>query len=85
MLNLPSLYYQRLRGDMILLYRLVHHNSDSSLLDLFKNFKYFKSHCNSCHHQNFSPTEQLIIGTSYVPAHIVNTNSIDTFKNELHK
>ena len=35
-LNLPSLNYRRLRGDMIFLYQITHHNSDSSLIDLFQ-------------------------------------------------
>ena len=35
-LNLPSLNYRQLRGDMIFLYQITHHNSDSSLIDLFQ-------------------------------------------------
>ena len=56
-LNLPSLYYQRLIGDMIFMYQISHHNLDASLLDLFQptlttctrghSFKYFKPRCTS--------------------------------------
>ena len=62
-LNLPSLNYRQLRGDMIFLYQIIHHNSDSSLLDLFQpalitstrghNFKYFKPRCNTRYRSNF--------------------------------
>ena len=35
-LNLPSLNYWQLRGDIIFSYQITHHNSDSSLIDLFQ-------------------------------------------------
>ena len=35
-LNLPSLFYRRYRGDMILKYQVTHKNIDGSLLNLFK-------------------------------------------------
>ena len=62
-LNLPSLNYRRLRGDMIFLYQITHHNSDSSLTDLFQpalttstrghNIKYFKPRCKTRYRSNF--------------------------------
>ena len=67
-LNLPSLYCQRLRGDMIFMYvPNSHHNLDTFLLDLFQpalttcnrghSFKYFnyKPHCKTrCQYNFFS-------------------------------
>ena len=56
-LNLPSLYYRWLRGDMILMYQITHKNTDTLLLNLFTatpvtitrghNYKFFKPRCNS--------------------------------------
>ena len=63
LLNLPSLNYWRLRGYMIFLYQITHHNSDTSLIDLFQralttctrghNIKYFKPRCKTHHRCNF--------------------------------
>ena len=92
-LNLPSLNYRRLRGDMIFLYQITHHNSDSSLLDLFQpalttstkghNFKYFKPRCNTRYRSNFS--YRTIDNWNNLPSlnFIVNADSINSFKNLL--
>ena len=91
-LNLLSLYYRRLRGDMIFLYRITHHNSDSSLLDLFQpalttstrghNFKYFKPRCKTRYRCNFF-LYRTIDNWNNLPLHIVNVDSNNSFKNLL--
>ena len=91
-LNLPSLCYRRLRGDMILLYQITHSNTDDSLLDLFMtasvattrghNFKFFKPRCNSrCRFKSFSC--RTIDNWNNLPTYIVNANSVNSFKNLL--
>ena len=91
-LNLPSLNYRRLRGDMIFLYQITRHNSDSSLLDLFQpalttstrghNFKYFKPRCNTRYRSNFF-SYRTIDNWNNLPSYIVNADSINSFKNLL--
>ena len=91
-LNLPSLNYRRLRGDMISLYQITRHNSDSSLLDLFQpalttstrghNFKYFKPRCNTRYRSNFF-SYRTIDNWNNLPSYIVNADSINSFKNLL--
>jgi len=91
-LNLPSLCYRRLRGDMIFLYRITHNFTDSSLLDLFQsaratgtrghNFKFFKPRCNSRFRHNFF-SYRTIDSWNNLPLYIVNANSINLFKNLL--
>ena len=91
-LNLPSLCYRRLRGDMILLYQITHSNTDDSLLDLFMtasvattrghNFKFFKPRCNSRCRFNSFPC-RTIDNWKNLPTYIVNANSVNSFKNLL--
>ena len=59
-LNLPSLYYCRKRGDMILVYQILHGLIDVNLLTFFPtdvthghNFKIFKSHTSCCTRSHF--------------------------------
>ena len=93
-LNLPSLYYRRLRGDMIFMYQISHHNLDASLQDLFQpasttctrghNLKYFKPRCKTrCRYNFFS--YRTIDNWNNLPSYIVNTDSINSFKNLLDK
>ena len=80
-LNLPSLYYCRLRGEVIFMYQISHHNLDASLLDLFQPalitctrghiFKYFKPQCKTRCRYNFFSCRN-IDNWNNLPAYIVN-------------
>ena len=58
-LNLPSLYYRRYRGDMILMYQVTHKNIDGLPFNLFTvapvsatKVHNFKHSCTSCYRAN---------------------------------
>ena len=94
-LNLPSLNYRRLRGDMIFLYKITHHNSNSSLLDLFQpalttsTIEVTNSNISNLdviHATDRDPTSshtETINNWNNLPSHIVNADSIKSFKNLL--
>ena len=89
-LRILNLNYWRLRGDMMFLYQITHHNSDSSLIDLFQpalttstrghNIKYFKTRCKTRYRCNLYKT---IDTWNNLPTHVVKANSIKSFKNLL--
>ena len=93
-LNLPSLLYQRYRGDMILMYQVTHKNIDGSLLNLFTvalvsatrghNLKFFEHSCTSHYRANSFPFRS-INKWDNLPSYIVNANSTNCFKNLLDK
>ena len=84
-LQLPSLAYRRLRGDMILLYKILNNyfNSDFSALYTYSTttttrghqFKLFKYHSRlSCRSNYFF--NRLINDWNNLPAFVVNANSV---------
>ena len=90
--NLPSLFYRRYRGDMILMYQVTHKNIDGSLLNLFTvapvsatrghNLKFFKHSCTSCYRANSFPFRSINKWNNLL-SYIVNANSTNCFKNLL--
>ena len=91
-LNLPSLNYQRLRGDMI--FFVSNHSSQfRSIFTWFvstalttstrgRNFKYFNPRCGTRYRCNFF-SYRTIDNWNNLPAHIVSADSINFFKNLL--
>ena len=76
------------------MYQISHRNLDASLLDLFQpalttctrshSFKYFKPSCKTCCRCNFFSC-RTIDNWNNLPTHIVNADSINSFKNLLDK
>ena len=95
MLNLPSLEYRRLRGDMIEVYKITHgfydQNTISNLLTPFAkditrghNYKLTKLASNTSLFQSFF-TNRIINHWNNLPHKVVNVESINAFKNGLDK
>ena len=90
-LNLPSLQYHRKRGDMIMVYQLLHNNLDLGTSELFTfnrsitrghNFKLFKPHSSSRVRASFF-TIRVINDWNNLLHHVVNASSMNDFKNLL--
>ena len=75
--NLPSLYYRRYGGDMILMYQITNKKVNGSLQNLFTilpasatrghNFKFFKHSCTSHPRKIHFPSDLSITGIIYHP------------------
>ena len=91
-LNLPSLYYRRKRGDMILVYQIFHGLINVNPLNFFPpastdftrghNYKIFKSHTRCCTRSRFF-SNRIINDWNSLPFSIVNASSINSFKSLL--
>ena len=91
-LNLPSLYYRRKRGDMILVYQIFHGLVNVNPLTFFPpasmdttrghNFKIFKSHT-SVNTRSFFFSNRIISDWNSLPSAIVNASTINSFKSQL--
>ncbi|XP_065883935.1 uncharacterized protein [Dysidea avara] len=89
-LNLPSLKYRRLRGDMIMFYQLLHSHLSLGTSDLFTtatssttrghNYKLFKPQATSRVRSTFF-TVRAINDWNSLPNHIVNVPTLNDFKN----
>ena len=92
-LNLPSLAYRRLRGDLIEMYKIVHETYDplttKSLYQIDTTNK-LRSHCyklikprvNTTMFQNFF-TNRIITPWNSLPEEVVTASSLNSFKNKL--
>lgn len=91
-LNLPSLKYRRTRGDMIMVYQLIHNYFNIDISDLFTtaalsttrghNFKLFKPQVTSRVRSSFF-TSRTITHWNSLPDHVVNAPTLNQFKNLL--
>ena len=91
-LNLPSLYYRRKRGDMILVYQIFHGLINVNPLNFFPpastdftrghNYKFYKSHTRCCTRSRFF-SNRIINDWNSLPFSIVNASSINSFKSLL--
>ena len=91
-LNLPSLEYRRIRGDMIETFKITHNIYDtrvsSNLLKLNKSstrshgFKLEKARVNTRQYQNFFSNRVVNLWNN-LPSEIVNADNINAFKNKL--
>ena len=96
-LKLPSLSYRRLRGDMIEVFKITHEIYDPvstksllvPLLPLFavgstrsNGFKIVKKHTNTTAYQHFF-TNRVVNYWNGLPHHVVNVDSVNSFKNAL--
>lgn len=95
MLNLPSLEFRRVRGDMIECFKLTHDIYDplttSSLTNLNSNsitrshpFKLKKPSVNTNRYQKFF-TNRIINHWNNLPHIVVTADTVNTFKNRLDK
>ena len=95
-LNLPSLEFRRLRGDLIEIFKITNKIYDSKTTDkLFNfssnqqglrqhNFKIFKSHTNKKLFKNFFTNRSINIWNK-LPEHVVNVKTTNSFKNTIDK
>ena len=91
-LNIPSLAYQRKRGDMLLLYQMFQGHIDLSISDFFALARYsstrghsrkiFKSRFSCRARSNFFST-CVISDWNSLPDYIINAPSISSFKEQL--
>lgn len=91
-LNLPSLNYRRRRGDMIMIYQLLHHNLNVEPTDLFTlnnsfttrghNFKLYKPQTTSRVRSSFFAVRAINDWNSLTHT-TVNAPSVNIFKNLL--
>lgn len=88
-LNLPSLQYRRFRGDMIIVYQLLHKQLNIDTSDLFTiatttatrghNFKLFKHHATTRARSNFLSI-RTINHWNNLPDYVVNASSLSSYK-----
>ena len=94
-INLPSLEYRQIRGDMIQVYKIAHNYYDkASVESLFDfntntrlrghNFKIVKKFTNKSKYHNFF-TNRVVNRWNTLPTHIVNSKTINDFKNNFDK
>ena len=90
-LQLPSLEYRQIRGDMIQVFKIAHNYYDNvTTKNLFKfsdnqklrghNFKIIKQRTNKTKYANFF-TNRIVNRWNKLPSEIVNAKSINNFKN----
>ena len=91
-IKLPSLEYRQLRGDMIQVFKIAHNYYDNASVDnIFTftkdsrlrghNFKIIKKFTNKSKYQKFF-TNRVINKWNNLPPDIVNSKSINEFKNK---
>ena len=94
-INLPSIEYRQLRGDMIQVYKIAHNYYDkASVESLFDfstnkrlrghNFKIVKTFTNKSKYHKFF-TNRVVNRWNTLPTHIVNSKTINDFKNNFDK
>ena len=94
-LKLPSLEYRRIRGDMIETFKFTHDYYDKKasgdLLKLTKNsntktngYKLDKVSFKTTQYQNFF-TNRVVNLWNSLPSHIVNSASVNMFKNKIDR
>ena len=94
-LELPSLEYRRFRGDLIQVYKIAQEKYDristNTLIQFNPNprlrghqFKITKSYTNKKQYQHFF-SNRIVNQWNSLPADIVNSESIDAFKNSIDK
>ena len=93
-LNLPTLEYRRIRGDMIEAFKITHniydHRVTENLLKLDKKstrnhgYKLEKQRVNSTQYQNFF-TNRIVNVWNNLPHDVVNADTTNSFKNKLDK
>ena len=94
-LNLPSLAYRRVRGDLIETYKIVHNLYDpitTNTLFQFDNnnktrshkYKLLKPRLNTTVFQNFF-TNRVITAWNNLPEEVVSAETLNVFKNRLDK
>ena len=93
-LNLPSLEYRRIRGDMIEAFKITHNIYDyrvtENLLKMDKKttrnhgYKLEKQRVNSSQYQNFF-TNRIVNVWNNLPYEVVNADTTNCFKNKLDK
>ena len=92
-LNLPSLQYRRLRGDLLLLYQIInnHYNINTENLLTFSNtttrghtMKLFKPHTNCLSRSSFFSV-RVINDWNSLPQTVIESNSPNQFKNLLDR
>ena len=91
-LNLPSLKYRRLRGDMILVYRLLKNDVDIDFNDFFTTptltstrghlYKLYKPNVTSRSRSDFFSI-RAINHWNKLPDYVVTAQTLNGFKNEL--
>ena len=96
-LNLPSLSYRRLRGDMIQVFKITHNNYDplttKSLFEFAADtksntrtngYKIIKVFTNTSSYKHFF-TNRVVNLWNSLPVHVVEVDSVNTFKCVLDK
>lgn len=92
-LNLPTLEYRRNRGDLIQLYKIVHHVDDIESSSLFAfsdnqgrghSLKLHKPRANKTLKLN-SFTHRVVNSWNQLPEYVVTSNTVTSFKTELDK
>jgi len=93
-LNMPTLKYRRVRGDMIEVYKILHHVYDIDVVPLLKRNLDSRTRGNSlklkverCHLdiRKFSFCNRVTNVWNLLPEYVVNSGSVNTFKNNLDK
>lgn len=90
-LGLPSLKYRRLRGDMITVYNIFHHNYDLDVNEFFSfptynttrghPFKIFKQHI-SCDVRAHSFSQRIVNTWNELPTELVTAPTLGSFKRQ---
>ena len=92
-MNIPSMTYRKLRGDLIECYKVTHHiyKLQDCLLELSSNFstrghnyKLEKKRCNTTLRQKFF-TQRVVDRWNRLPAQVVEAPCVNTFKNNLDR
>ena len=92
-LKLTTLAYRRLRGDMIEVYKIfnIYHQNIAPQLILSTtatrghNFKLFLERCERTHPKLNSFTQRIVKPWNSLPEHVVNSKSLNSFKNSLDR
>ena len=94
LLDLPSLEYRRIRGDMIETFKITHNIYDYRVTDNFlkmnkkstrnHGYKLEKQRVNTTQYQNFF-TNRIVNVWNNLPYKVVNADSTNSFKNNLDK
>ena len=93
-LKLPSMYYRRIRGDMIMTYQILTGHLRVDIADLFEQDPSDRTRGHqlrlkqirvSSHLRQASFCHRVISTWNGLPAEVVSSPSVDTFKNRLDK
>ena len=90
-LNLYSLYCRRQRGDLIVVYKLINHLNRVSADPFFTfansvtrghDYRIFKQHCRTTSRLKFF-TSRIVNQWNSLPQHLITSDSLNKFKNNL--